>query len=85
MFYIYGARESKGTDKAENLLIICQKEYKLFLYNEDFTFNQLQKLIPETQVVPHIFDGSKYVGGVKELYDYLYTMVKFDEDRNGGG
>lgn len=83
MFYIYGARESRATEKAEHLLIICQKHYKLFLFNEDFTYDQLQRIVPGTKVVPHIFDGFKYVGGVKELYDYLYTMVKFEsEEKN---
>ena len=83
MFFIYGANNSRGTERAEKLLNICRKEYKLFIYNRDFTYAQLQRLIPGTNVVPHIFDGANYVGGVKELYDYLYTIIKFeDEEKN---
>jgi hypothetical protein len=82
MFYIYGAKNSLATEKAENLLIICQKDYKTFILGKDYTIQQLHRLIPETNHVPHIYDGPKYIGGLKELYDYLYTMIKFDEERN---
>ena len=80
MFYIYGARNSNATDKAENLVIVCQKEFKTFIIGKDYTINQLQRLIPGANSVPHIYDGPKYIGGLKELYDYLYTMVKFDDE-----
>lgn len=82
MYYIYGALESPATEKAENLLVICKKPYKLFIYGRDFTINQLHRLVPGTQVIPHIYMDTEYIGGVKELYDHLYTMVKFDEERN---
>lgn len=82
MFYIYGAKNSKATNTAENLVITCDKQYKLFILGRDYTVDQLQKLVPETDSVPHIFDGTKYVGGIKQLYDYLYEMVKFDEEKN---
>jgi hypothetical protein len=82
MFYIYGARKSRATDQAENLLIVCQKQYKVFFLGEDYTINQLHRLIPNTKHVPHIYDGLIYVGGTKELYDYLYKVIKFDEENN---
>ena len=82
MFYVYGAKSSKATETAENLLIMCQMNYKVFILGKDYTVAQLQKLVPETDSVPHIYDGVNYVGGIKELYDYLYTMVKFDGKEN---
>lgn len=80
MFYIYGAQKSQATTRAENLLIVCKKQYKVFILGKDYTVQQLHRLVPETECVPHVFDGTKYIGGVKELYDYLYVMVKFEED-----
>ena len=82
MFYVYGAKNSKATETAENLLIMCQMNYRLFILGEGYTVAQLQKLLPGTDSVPHIYDGVNYVGGTKELYDYLYTMVKFEDEEN---
>lgn len=82
MFYVYGAKNSKATETAENLLIMCQMNYKVFILGQGYTIAQLQKLVPGTDSVPHIYDGVNYVGGIKELYDYLYTMVKFDGEGN---
>lgn len=80
MFYVYGASKSRATNVAENLLNVCEKKYKLFILGKDYTVQQLHKLVPNTTCVPHIYDGTKYVGEVKDLYDYLYVMVKFKED-----
>ena len=75
-YYIYGAEGSRSTDRAETLLVVCRRDYKLFLLGQDYTINQLQKLVPNTDFVPHIYHGTKYIGGIKELYDYLYSEVK---------
>lgn len=80
MFYIYGAEKSHATNRAENLLVACKKKCKLFILGKDYTVQQLHILVPNTKCVPHIYDGTKYIGGVKELYDYLYVMAKFEED-----
>jgi len=80
MFYIYGAENSRATEKTENLLVVCKRRYKLFLLHRDYTIKQLQRLQPETTVIPHIYDDVKYVGGLKELYDYLYTVIKFEDE-----
>lgn len=85
MFYIYGAKNSRATDKAEQLVVLCQKPYKLFILGQDYTVQQLQRLIPKTDSVPHIYDGVNYIGGTKELYDYLYTMVKFENEGEDDG
>ena len=76
MYYIYGAEDSKTTWKVETLLTVCRRDYKLFLLGQDYTINQLQKLIPNTNFVPHIYHGAHYIGGIKELYDYLYSEIK---------
>jgi len=80
MFYIYGSANSQATNRAENLLVVCKKKYKLFILGKDYTLQQLYRLVPDTEHVPHVYDGTKYIGGVKELYDYLYVKVKFDEE-----
>jgi hypothetical protein len=82
MFYIYGAEGSKATDKAENLLIACMQQYKTFIFGKDYSLEQLYKLHPDTKQIPHIYHGFTYIGGVKELYDYLYTVTKFYGEEN---
>lgn len=78
-YYVYGAENSKTTNKVELLLTVCRRQYKLFILGQDYTIHQLQKLIPETNFVPHIYHDAKYIGGIKELYDYLYIEVKFEK------
>jgi len=76
MFYIYGAQDSKATARAEYLLAMTGFKYRMFLLDIDYTRNQLNRLIPGTKVIPHIYHNAKYVGTVKDLYDYLYNEVK---------
>lgn len=76
MFFVYGAEGGRGTEKAEYLLTMTGFPYRLFLLDKDYTRDQLERLIPGTRVVPHIFHNTKYVGTVKDLYDYLYNEVK---------
>lgn len=76
MFFVYGAQGGKATGKAEYLLTMTGFPYRLFLLDKDYTRDQLERLIPGTRVVPHIFHNTKYVGTVKDLYDYLYNEVK---------
>jgi len=80
MYYVYGALNSKASEKAETLLTICRKHYKFFVLGKDYTPTQLKKLVPETNVVPHIFEDTTYIGGVKELYDHLYAIKKFESE-----
>lgn len=82
MYYIYGALDSKASEKAETLLTICRKHYKFFALGKDYTHTQLLRLVPETTVVPHIFEDTTYIGGVKELYDHLYAIQKFKIDES---
>lgn len=82
MYYVYGALNSKASEKAELLLTVCRKHYKFFVLGTDYTPAQLLKLVPETTVVPHIFEDTTYIGGVKELYDHLYATQKFKMDES---
>lgn len=82
MYFIYGALDSPASVKAETLLLMCNMEYKFFIFGKDYTLNQLQRLIPNTQTVPHVYCNTTYIGGVKELYDHLYSAVKFDGENN---
>lgn len=79
MYYIYGATDSPASVKAETLLLMCNMPYKFFVFGRDFTLNQLQKLVPDTQTIPHVYHDTTYIGGVKELYDHLYSVVKFED------
>ena len=76
MFFVYGAEGSKATERAENLLTMTGFPYRLFALGKDYTRAQLERLRPGTTVIPHIYHNTKYVGTVKELYDYLYNEVK---------
>ena len=80
MYYIYGAYGSKSTRKAELLLIVCRRPYKLFLLGIDYSREQLHKLQPETDFVPHIYHHTTYIGGVNELHDYLYCELKTEKE-----
>lgn len=78
MFFIYGALNSKACEKAELLLHATRSDYRFYVYGRDYTLNQLQKLVPGATTVPQIFYGTKYIGGVKELYDHIYTSENID-------
>jgi glutaredoxin len=72
MFFVYGADGSQACDKAEFILYTLGHDYRHYVYGRDYTLNQLQKLVPGATSVPQIFFGTKYIGGIKELYEYLY-------------
>jgi len=76
MFYVYGAYNSKATNNVEMILSMCRRPYKVFILNEDYTLQQLLRLIPDTNHLPHIYDGLEYIGGVRELFEYLNVHVK---------
>jgi hypothetical protein len=78
-YYVYGAVGSKATEKAELLLNICRRQYKLFILGEDYTVAQLQKLVPNTTFVPHIYHNLNYIGGINELHDYLYDELRIEK------
>lgn len=78
-YYVYGAEGSRTTNKVETLLTVCRRQYRLFILGRDYTIEQLRILVPDTNFVPHIYHDTKYIGGIKELYDYLYSEVKIEK------
>lgn len=78
MFFIYGALNSKACEKAELLLHAVRYDYRFYVYGRDYTLNQLQRIVPGATSVPQIFHGTKYIGGIKDLYDYIYTSENSD-------
>ncbi len=78
-YYVYGAVGSKATDKVELLLSVCRRPYKLFILGKDYTRGQLEKLIPGTTFVPHVYHNLNYIGGIKELHDYLYSELRIEK------
>lgn len=78
-YYVYGAEGSRTTNKVETLLTVCRRQYRLFILGRDYTIEQLRILVPDTNFVPHIYHDAKYIGGVKDLYDYLYSEVKIEK------
>lgn len=79
-YYVYGAIGSKSTEKAELLLNVCRRKYKLFILGQDYTRDQLDKLIPGTTFVPHIYHNLTYIGGINELHDYLYDELRIEKE-----
>lgn len=80
-YFVYGAEGSRTTNKVEMLLSICNRQYRLFILGKDYTKDQLNILVPETDFVPHIFQDAKYIGGIKELYDHLYSEMKIEKQK----
>jgi glutaredoxin len=78
MFFIYGASNSKACEKAELLLHATRANYRFYVYGRDYNLSQLQRLVPGATTVPQIFYGTQYIGGIKELYDYIYTSENTD-------
>jgi glutaredoxin len=78
MYFIYGAKNSIACEKAELLLHATRANYRFYIYGRDYTLNQLQRLVPGATTVPQIFFGTKYIGGIKELYDHIYTSENSD-------
>jgi glutaredoxin len=80
MFFIYGALNSKACDKAEFILHTLGYHYRMYHLGIDYTLAQLERLIPEVKTVPQIYHGTKYIGGVRELYEFLQASESL-----GGG
>jgi glutaredoxin len=53
------------------LLHTLEYDYRMYYLNVDYTLTQLQRLIPDVKTVPQIYHGTKYIGGLKELHEFL--------------
>jgi glutaredoxin len=71
MFFVYGANNSKACDRAEFLLCTLGYEYKIYRINVHYTLAQLERLVPGVKTVPQIYHGTQYIGGMKELNEFL--------------
>lgn len=78
MFFIYGAHGSKACEKAEFILFTLGYEYRFYCYGIDYTLAQIQRLVPGAKTVPQIFHGTKYIGGINELYEFLQASQNSD-------
>lgn len=82
MFFIYGAENSRACDKAEFMLYTLGVNYRMYIYGRDYTLKQLNRIVPNVETVPQIFHGYKYIGGVKELGEYLKNEEVIYESRS---
>jgi glutaredoxin len=82
MFFVYGG-QGQASDKAEFILHALGYPYRFYTFRRDYTLAQLQKLVPNAKTIPHIFHGAKYIGGVQELYEYIYSNEVNDERERG--
>lgn len=82
MFFIYGAENSKACDKAEFMLYTLGIHYRLYIFGRDYTIKQLNRIVPNVESVPQIFHGYNYIGGLKELIEYLKNEEVIYESRS---
>lgn len=78
MFFIYAAANSKACDRAEFILHTIGYDYRIYILGIDYTISQLERIIPGVKTVPQIYHGTKYIGGVKELYEFLQSSENFN-------
>jgi glutaredoxin len=71
VFIIYGALESKACYRAEFCLRTLGCNYRVYYIGLHFTAAQIERLIPGVKTIPQIFYGTKYIGGLKELHEFL--------------
>lgn len=84
MFFIYGALQSKACDKAEFILHTLGYQYRMYHLGVDYSLQQLERLVPGVKTVPQIYSGTKYIGGVKELYEFLQASEGIGDSRLSG-
>ena len=79
-FTLYGKNNCNFCRVAKQLLDANNLPYDVLLIPTDSTAKQLiervQESIPDAEVnsVPQIFHGPKYIGGTKELAEYVKTL-----------
>jgi len=60
-------------EQAKNLLRQKQVEHKILVVGEDVTKEDMFKAVPNARSFPVILDNSDFVGGLKELKEYLLS------------
>lgn len=79
-FILYGKANCNFCRVAKQLLDSKNLPYDILLLSTDYTVKQLVKRIqestPDAEItsVPQIFHGNRYIGGAKELAEYVKTL-----------
>lgn len=71
MITIYSRPGCRWCETSKSLLELKGIEYNELMLDVDITVDQLKQLVPGARSVPQIMDGGIYVGGYKELTEYL--------------
>lgn len=71
MITIYSRPNCTWCEQSKALLESKGLEYNELMLDLDVTVEQLKQLVPGAKSVPQIMDDGLYVGGFKELKEYL--------------
>lgn len=71
MITVYSRPGCKWCETSKSLLELKGVEYNELMLDVDITVEQLKQLVPGAKSVPQIMDNEIYIGGYKELTQYL--------------
>lgn len=71
MITVYSRPGCKWCETSKSLLELKGVEYNELMLDVDITVEQLKQLVPGAKSVPQIMDDGTYIGGYKELTQYL--------------
>ena len=71
MITIYSRPGCKWCETSKSLLELKGIEYNELMLDVDITVDQLKQLVPGAKSVPQVMDNEIYIGGYKELTEYL--------------
>lgn len=71
MITIYSRPGCKWCETSKSLLELKGLEYNELMLDVDITVDQLKILVPGAKSVPQIMSDNIYIGGYKELTEYL--------------
>lgn len=71
MITVYSRPGCKWCETSKTLLELKGIEYNELMLDVDITVDQLKQLVPGAKSVPQIMDNGTYIGGYKELTQYL--------------
>jgi len=60
-------------EQAKNLLRQKQVEHKVLTVGEDVTKEEMLNIVPNARTFPVVLDNGNFVGGLKELKEYLFS------------
>lgn len=71
MITVYSRPGCKWCETSKSLLELKGIEYNELMLDVDITVDQLKQLVPGAKSVPQIMNDGTYIGGYKELTQYL--------------